>query len=571
MDNCRLDTLPVELVHHLLNYFSAHEIFYTFSNVSSYIDAVLVAYSYYRMNCKSITKSNFDLVCQCIEPTKVIALTLSNDEDTPGLVELFLSRFQITQFTRLQSLRLIDVGADHWECIVGKLIELKNLRSFLYFSPDRTNSWISNISEKDLVYLDTRLFDHYAPVLSQLNRLRLWHDDFFKSVQFPNLHHLVIERSSVSVIQHIFAVAPQLKSLDTSFTHNASRTELIFPSSQLNRLILRIRGEILKKVYIIIMLEFLGSYISMNNIERMMSNWPCLRHLQLVANCNKDVIDGHRWQTRAKYLITFKFIFDLSAELEPQDLDSFRTSFWLEEKRWFVAYSNTNLYSVPYINETYADVNFQLPLYSTVPDKKIFYESIGKLNISERHSDANHYFTHVQTLVIRRHIDQSSIEKIVNLSRIQHLILHVFRKDFPILNLIDQLPILHRISIESNVKKFLTQVPCEIIEKIKTLDISDSLMPACDYDVKKLSNIFPNIQHLHVFDKCSVTRICEFLHQFKHLSTASFHYTTLSASEEDSQQCFLDTLSEFARMQFCKQFNLTYRFNSLSVYIWISK
>jgi len=248
MNSCRLDNLPVELIHHLLTYFSAHEIFYTFINVTSYINAVLLPYSNYIINFKSITKTNFDLICQHIIPDQVIALTLSNDEDTPGLIELFISHFQINQFTRLQSLRLFDIGPDFWEIIIGKLVELKNLRSFSYFSSDRTDSWVCKLPAKDVTLLDKYLADTYAPVLPQLHQLRLCHGKFLKSIGFPCLRHLVLERSSVDIIKHICSVAPKLRSLDTSFLNNALTTEWIFPLPQLNRLVLRVQGKIFNRL-----------------------------------------------------------------------------------------------------------------------------------------------------------------------------------------------------------------------------------------------------------------------------------------------------------------------------------
>ena len=243
MNTNRLNSLPVELIHHILSYFAAHEIFYTFANISSYLDAVLVAYSSYRLNFKSISKTNFDLVCQRITPNQVIALTLSNDENTPGLVECFLSRFQLNQFTDLQALKLVDIGSEFWENIITKLIELKNLRSFSFISSDQSDSWICNLSADDVTQLDIQLFDNYAPILPQLYRLRMCHGDFLKSIQFPCLQHLILERSSNDIIKHICSVAPQLKSLDAAFQHNKSNAEIIYPLTQLNRLVLRIEGE----------------------------------------------------------------------------------------------------------------------------------------------------------------------------------------------------------------------------------------------------------------------------------------------------------------------------------------
>jgi len=240
---CLLDVFPVELIHHLLNYFSAYEIFYTFTNVSSYIDNVLLVYSNYCVNFKSVTKKEFEFVCQRIIPDQVISLTLSDNELTPGQVELFLSRFQINQFIRLRSLTLIDVGPDFWEAIVTKLIDLKNLRSFFYDSSSKTDAWISRISYDNVNVLDKRLFNSYSSVLPQLNRLKLAHGDFLASVQFPYLRHLIIKECKPDIIKHICCVAPQLKSLETEFRYDELDTELSFPFSQLNRLILRIGGK----------------------------------------------------------------------------------------------------------------------------------------------------------------------------------------------------------------------------------------------------------------------------------------------------------------------------------------
>ncbi|CAF4822099.1 unnamed protein product, partial [Rotaria sp. Silwood1] len=251
-----------------------------------------------------------------IVPDRVIGLILSNDEDTPGLAELFLTYFQINQFTHLQSLTLFDIGPHLWENIIQSMVELKNLRSFFYTQPSRINSWISDITGFDLNQLDSRLFNIYGPILPQLCRLKLSHGDFLNSIQFPQLQHLILERSSVDIVKHISSVATRLKSLETKFELDDSTTQFLYPLTQLKRLVLEIEG----------------SNISMSHLEEMMSNLPRLKHLILIVNCNCDVVNGQRWQMIVQHLITFNFMFNLSVSLESQDLDSFRTSFWLEEK-----------------------------------------------------------------------------------------------------------------------------------------------------------------------------------------------------------------------------------------------
>ena len=231
-----LNDLPVELFHYLLGYFSAREILYTFTRLTSYIDAILKTFMKYRVDFNKISRRDFDLICRCITPDQIIALTVSNDEYTPGLIGLFLSRFRINQFTRLRALKLIDIGPDFSKTIIRQMIELKHLRAFYFFSSNQ------NESTDDVAQFNPSLFHTYAPLLTQLYQLRLSNGDLLESIQFPYLRHLILEQCTVDLMKHISSVAPQLYSLDTSFSLYTLPMELIYPLPKLNRLILRIEG-----------------------------------------------------------------------------------------------------------------------------------------------------------------------------------------------------------------------------------------------------------------------------------------------------------------------------------------
>ena len=247
MSVSRLDHLPAELVHHLLGYFSAHEIFYTFHNVISYIDAILATYSNYRINFKGISRHQFDLVCQHIIPEHVVGLTISDDEETPGLIDLFLSRFRIHQFSRLQALKLIEIGPDYWESIVVDMVQLKFLRSFCFVSVYANDRWKSDLPNDRLTSLDQSLSETYASILPGLSQLRLSHGDFLHSVYFPSLRHLVLGRSTVKLLKHIAYAAPQLQTLDTSLLRESSSAQLISLMPRLTCLTLQIKGKTFNK------------------------------------------------------------------------------------------------------------------------------------------------------------------------------------------------------------------------------------------------------------------------------------------------------------------------------------
>lgn len=275
-------------------------------------------------------------------------------------------------------------------------------------------------------------------------------------------------------------------------------------------------------------------------------------------------------QIAVQYLVTFIFKFNLLNSLVSEDFDSFRTSFWLEEKRWYVAYRHPCLFSVPHFCATSADKNDVLPLYSTVPDNNIFYQCIDTLDLLEDRDDGKHYFTHVQTLSLRYLILLSTVEKIVNLSRVQHLILYSSMKHFPIMDIINKMPNLRQISIRNKLQDFLQQIRSETIEKTRILEIGNHHRNTDNYSIDKLCIVFPNIEHLHVEHKCSIVQILHFLDRFKHLSTASFQYKSLNDHDDDRMQTYrLKIQSILDQIRPLPRLKSTYRFNRSSVHIWM--
>jgi hypothetical protein len=67
-----------------------------------------------------------------------------------------------------------------------------------------------------------------------------------------------------------------------------------------------------------------------------------LKQLRLELTVDKDVATGTQWEMflskRLRGLVTFQFIFKLddADRLYDVDLESFRSAFWLNHKRWFV-------------------------------------------------------------------------------------------------------------------------------------------------------------------------------------------------------------------------------------------
>ena len=104
----------------------------------------------------------------------------------------------------------------------------------------------------------------------------------------------------------------------------------------------------------------------MNDFECLLMNLPCIKHLELNTMVYLNFADGQRWQILTHSLITFNFNFNLSLFNIAGVLNSFRTSFWIYEKQWFVAYYNGCLFSVPRFANTHLNTSEWLGLHTTI-------------------------------------------------------------------------------------------------------------------------------------------------------------------------------------------------------------
>lgn len=241
---CCLDFLPVELLHNLFSYFLAHEILFSFSDISDYVTAVLLDYPSYRWNFQAIKKLDFDQVCHRIRPDQVISLILSDDNDTPGLSEIFLSRFNIEQFVRLRSLRLIEIEVESLKSIFPHLYQLTQLHALSFNSetvrrryPIRNNDYSTESTQ-----LKSLLVQTYRQVLPQLTHIELNHSNDLVASTLPHLAHLKLNTFIDAELETIIHTSLPLKSLDIALYMNTLDSELILPANRLIRLKLKIES-----------------------------------------------------------------------------------------------------------------------------------------------------------------------------------------------------------------------------------------------------------------------------------------------------------------------------------------
>lgn len=242
---CFLDLFPVEILHNLFTYFLAHEILLSFTDLSNYINDVLLSYSNWQLNFKSIRRDHFDLVCYHIQPEKVISLILSDDIDTPGQSELFFSRFHIEQFIHLQFLTLIKIEYESLKNIFFNLNKLKQLKSLSFELYSITHKYLPSCNSIGIQnrQLRTILFDSYIQILPRLNRLYLSDACYIRTIKFLQLHHLKLAYCQYDELKDIIQHAPFLESLNVRLELDHSNMQNSLASSQLIRLHLTIMSK----------------------------------------------------------------------------------------------------------------------------------------------------------------------------------------------------------------------------------------------------------------------------------------------------------------------------------------
>jgi hypothetical protein len=93
----------------------------------------------------------------------------------------------------------------------------------------------------------------------------------------------------------------------------------------------------------------------MDQMEQFLPKLPHLKHLELILTGDEDLIDGYRWEILTNFFTTFSFKFNVNSYF--LRLDSFRTSFWLKEKCWYVGCHDSCVFSVPYFFVVHVDID----------------------------------------------------------------------------------------------------------------------------------------------------------------------------------------------------------------------
>ncbi|CAF3619194.1 unnamed protein product [Rotaria sordida] len=344
-----LTTLPVELIHKILDNVPTLDILSSVFLVNKRLRSVSMVYPWFQLNFTCviipINKSQFDYICsQLLNLTsQIISLTLFDKDDptTPMKNDLFFSKFNnidIT-FSNLRSLTLTYIDYDTW-CVFKTRLPLLivKLSIHLVHNDRYASSSITSYVLCELLLFSLSLKYLSVKMSNYSNDTVIVHHQnptILSSVQYFHLEGITIDLSS------LFIITPMLHTLEISF-RNLNRIFDTIHHQPLDLKRLRIDAYAITWLAMVILL----------------SSFPRLDYLTVIADdLNNDMADGIAWaellQEVKHFECKLQFYWDAFTD-EPINLNSFRTKFWLEEKKWFLSYesiSNTNS-SILYSNSS---------------------------------------------------------------------------------------------------------------------------------------------------------------------------------------------------------------------------
>ena len=409
-----LEGLANELLLDLFDYLDTNDLFNAFYDLNHHFNDLLFLHSqlhgYY--NFQSISKTNFDLVCQDYLPpnlTRITSLHLSDHDETPGQLHLFLSYpLPFSQFISLKSLSITSISSE---------ITLTTIITSLHQLPHFTHLKIQQCQVDHEIINNGWIFD------------QIW--------RLTSLIHCCFQRRKY--LWNPFFIAPQVLSnsikvltLQGFSYHSSELHSLFFHTSSLENLTID-----LNQVY-----DYENSsmeiFSSMNKLH-ISSEYSLLmtkQFLQLMPNLvdltvelTHTFISGYEWamliNQHLSLLKNFRMKMEFSyhgVNLNEEEIErlltTFRTNFWIVEHRWFIQShwyrlkksSKIYFYTLPYSFQDLSlisNMNFQ----STLPknpidqcdDQAENFDRLRSLNVTLSNEEMNN-----NALLLEKFIEKST-------------------------------------------------------------------------------------------------------------------------------------------------------------------
>jgi hypothetical protein len=215
------------------------------------------------------------------------------------------------------------------------------------------------------------------------------------------------------------------------------------------------------------------------------------------------------------------------------DLNSFRTSYWLVEKCWLVAGNKCCLFSIPHFAPDHIDIN----KWSDEWSNEWSIKSINTINIKSVPRNQFPPYKHIKKLYINCSLSRKQILSIVDLNQLECLSILSIDDLLIFVPFESTIPNLYELAIGNTVAfHMIEQLKGRQLKQIRKLLISISDRNT-NLILQELVYVFPHIEYLrYLSDICSMEIMIRLIDEFVYLLNASFYSKYLS----HEMQSYLD-------------------------------
>ncbi|CAF2718728.1 unnamed protein product [Rotaria sp. Silwood2] len=579
-------SLANELLLYLFEFLDGIPLLRIFHGLNSRFNHLLfIHFRAYRFDFRSISKYEFDIICRNYLPSitdQIISLTISDDDETPNLSEIFLSyNFTLDKFTHLQSLSLYSIQSfDQLNQLIFQCRQLPYL-THLYmidgYNDDKKNDiqfLINNIWS--LAKLNYFYLNYNSSSKIWLNKISI----ISLSIQKISIEYITCTLRDLS---HLFKHTPFLQYLNTTIHFNFEDEQMPIITSSITSL----------------KLTFESSVPVMINLFQMMPNL-----YSLTLKTMDIYLNGNKWKKiLMKYLTKLKkfrlrmyFEFSHHKNVDEQLnklIDTYKNSFWIEKHQWFIqcdcipfgTYHHGILYTLPYTFDTFVCYDITKSKY-TCPNEKIYwsYNRVKcfqymkyKMNANDNSNLLPIQFPNIQHLKIGIPFDDNFWSYIPSLHRLTTLevILGENYTHYQLQNLFNISPCLYSLrfffSIDLNIS--LEQVISHSIRRL-------NFITKCSSNITHLNTIECNaLAHSQLGHQCEVlliivenrANILNIIKTMNNLRSLIFQCKDDKWNNKDISS-INDELVEWLRMCLPSTYSITRDKNEvLNIRIWISK
>ena len=526
-----LELFSTELLFEVFEYLSPNDLFRSFLNLNNRLNDILYSYPL-RLDGQSMSRLEFDYVCSHLQPKQVISLRLS-DETVPNQVNIFKDYFPLfkDQFLRLRSVALFQLF-DH-------PIDLPSSVQFLEI---RKYDIYQNFG-----FDFTPLLERQSKVLIRLKIDRIGLLNYVRT-PFPALTHLKIDGGCAPDIDSYISRFNQYKNVDATsiFQRMGSPITHLYLFVDSENLQMKIDLHQFSHCLTNLTLHLPENcLVSYQSFEQYLNQLHQLTHLTLEATGRSDLIDGQRWESFLSKTQIQKFHFRFEIPDDYLDIDqnrsellhSFRSSFWLKEKQWYVEcrrrnqWQKTSFHTIPRFRSKFftEHPSFDIPSLTTAPanlEQKLLRQNqieVLRILIDQCTEPPKERFKHVQTLVLNgAHLMPVDLLKsIVDLDEIEELdidnVKFFLRRELK--QLIEHLPRLNRLTMKHH--------PLFIVPpQIRSLRLEGDVQ---SISIDNLPHIIPYVKTLEIQIRTKDQMVC-LIDQLEHIDDFLFIFDDLYQS-----------------------------------------